>query len=162
MGSIYVTIAAEISLCVASNIYPVSSCPFVSCISPLIDFTMSRPVVTSGRAFAILQAALSSPYPPGSASKSPLRFNLEVIENALPTAGQIRTIMEHLPRVRDVDIPYHVAALIPSYPSAPSFPDRPRSPEGLVRLAKESRLASKRSVVVDWESGQWSRFYRRL
>ena len=35
------------SLCGASNIYLVSSYPFVSCISPLIDFTKSQPVVTT-------------------------------------------------------------------------------------------------------------------
>ena len=110
----------------------------------------------SNGALAMLRAALSSPYPPGSASKSPLRFDLEVIENAPPTADQIRTILEYLPRVRDVDDPHHVAALISSHPSAPSLPDRPHSPEGLVRLAEKSPLALKWPIVVDWTSGRAS------
>lgn len=40
----------------------------------------------------MLQATLSSPYPPGSASKSPLRFDLEVIEKV----DQIRTTFSSL------------------------------------------------------------------
>ncbi len=102
----------------------------------------------------MLRAALSAPYPPGSASNSPLNFNLEVIENAPPTADQIRTILGYLPRVRDMDDPHHVAALISSHPSAPSLPDRPHSPEGLVRLAENSPLALKWPIVVDWSSGR--------
>ena len=129
----HAAIAAEISLCVASSIYLVSSCPFVSSIFPLIDFTKSRSIVTT------LQAALSSPYPPGSTAKSPLKFDLEFIENAPPTAHRIRTVLKYLPRVRDVDNPHHVAALISSHPSAPSFPDRPHSTEGLVCLAERVR-----------------------
>jgi len=102
------------------------------------------------------RAALLSPYPPGSVAKSPLRFDLEVVEKAPPTADQIRTILGYLPRVRDVDDPHHVAALISSHPSAPSLPDRPHSPEGLVRLAEKSPLALKWPIVVDWTSGRAS------
>jgi len=102
------------------------------------------------------RAALLSPYPPRSASKSTLRFDLEAIEKALPTADQIRTILGYLPRVRDVDDPHHVAALISSHPSAPSLPDRLHSPEGLVRLAEKSPLALKWPIVVDWTSGRAS------
>jgi hypothetical protein len=53
---------------------------------------------------------LSSSYPPGSASKSPLKFDVEVIKNAPPSAGQICTILGNLPPVRDVEDPHHVAA----------------------------------------------------
>jgi hypothetical protein len=113
-------------------------------------------LLPSNRALALLQAALSSPYPQGSASKSPLKFDLEVIENAPPTADQIRSIMDYLPRIRDVDDPHHVAALISSHPSAPCLPDRPYSPEGLVRLAQKSPLALKWPIVVDWTSGRAS------
>ena len=150
-------VTAEIPLCVASAIYLVSSCPFVSCILPTSISPSHNPSLPpSNGALAMLRAALSSPYPPGSASKSPLRFDLEVIENAPPTADQIRTILEYLPRVRDVDDPHHVAALISSHPSAPSLPDRPHSPEGLVRLAEKSPLALKWPIVVDWTSGRAS------
>ena len=150
--------AAEIPLCVASAIYLVSSCPSVSCIFPTYRFGPSHnpSLPPSNGALAMLRAALSSPYPPGSTSKSPLKFDLEVIENAPPTADQIRTILEYLPRVRDVDDPHHVAALISSHPSAPSLPDRPHSPEGLVRLAEKSPLALKWPIVVDWTSGRAS------
>ncbi len=113
-------------------------------------------MLPSNRALALLQAALSSPYPQGSASKSPLKFDLEVIENAPPTADQIRSILDYLPRIRDVDDPHHVAALISSHPSAPSLPDRPHSPEGLVRLAQKSPLALRWPIVVDWTSGRAS------
>ncbi|KAF8494327.1 hypothetical protein F5888DRAFT_1795121 [Russula emetica] len=108
----------------------------------------------SNKALAALRAALSAPYPPGGASNSPLDFNLEVIENAPPNADQIRTILNYLPRVRDMDDPHHVAALISSHPSAPSLPDRPHSPEGLLRLAQKSPLALKWPIVVDWTSGR--------
>ncbi|KAH9990341.1 hypothetical protein BJV77DRAFT_1013171, partial [Russula vinacea] len=110
----------------------------------------------SNKALAVLRAALSAPYPPGSSSKSPLNFNLEVIENAPPTSDQIRSILNYLPRVRDIDDPHHIAALISSHPSAPSLPDRPHSPEGLVRLAQKSPLALKWPIVVDWTSGRAS------
>lgn len=110
----------------------------------------------STKALALLRAALSSPYPPGTASSSPLNFNLEVIENTPPNADQIRTILSYLPRVRDIDDPHHIAALISSHPSAPSLPDRPHSPEGLVRLVQKSPLALKWPIVVDWTSGRAS------
>ncbi|KAI0299070.1 hypothetical protein B0F90DRAFT_1810792 [Multifurca ochricompacta] len=111
----------------------------------------------STKALAMLRAAVSSPYPPGGASTSPLSFNLELVENAPPTADQIRTILDYLPRgARDVDDPHHIAALISSHPSAPSLPDRPHSPEGLVRLAQKSPLALKWPIVVDWTSGRAS------
>ena len=38
---------AKIPLCVASAIYLVSSCPFISRLFPLIDFAKSQPVVTT-------------------------------------------------------------------------------------------------------------------
>ncbi len=108
----------------------------------------------SATALAILRAAASSPYPPGGSS--PLKFNLEVIENTPPTADQIRTILDYLPRLSDIDDPHHVAALISSHPSAPSLPDRPHSPEGLARLAQKSPLAIKWPIVVDWTNGRAS------
>lgn len=104
----------------------------------------------------MLRAAASSPYPPGVPSASPLKFNLEVIENTPPTADQIRTILGYLPRLSDVDDPHHVSALISSHPSAPSLPDRPHAPEGLVRLAQKSPLAIKWPIVVDWTNGRAS------
>jgi len=104
----------------------------------------------------MLRAALSGPFPPGSTSKSPLKFDLEVIENAPPTADQISTILGYLPPVRDADDPHHVAALISSHPSSPSLPDRPHSPEGLVRLAQRTPLALKWPIVVDWTNGHAS------
>ncbi|KAH9056468.1 hypothetical protein EDB87DRAFT_1566578 [Lactarius vividus] len=110
----------------------------------------------STTALAILRAAASSPYPSGVSSASPLKFNLEVIENTPPTADQIRTILDYLPPLRDVDDPHHVSALISSHPSAPSLPDRPHSPEGLVRLAEKSPQAIKWPIVVDWTNGRAS------
>ena len=102
----------------------------------------------------MLRAAASSPYPPGGSSVSPLKFNLEVIENSPPTADQIRTILDYLPPLRDADDPHHVVALISSHPSAPSLPDRPHSPEGLVRLAQKTPQAIKWPIVVDWTNGR--------
>ena len=104
----------------------------------------------------MLRAATSSPYPPGVPSLSPLKFNLEVIENTPPTADQIRTILDYLPPLRDVDDPHHVSALISSHPSAPSLPDMPSSPEGLIRLAHKSPQAIKWPIVVDWTNGRAS------
>jgi Protein of unknown function (DUF1687) len=104
----------------------------------------------------MLQGAPSSPYLRGSASKSPLKFNLEVIEKTSPTASQIIRILDYLPRVPDVDDPHHVAALMSSHPSVPSLPDRPNSLEGLVRLAQKSPLALKWPIVVDWTSSRAS------
>ncbi len=104
----------------------------------------------------MLRAAASSPYPSGVSSAPPLTFNLEVIENTPPTADQIRTILDYLPPLRDVDDPHHVVALISSHHSAPSLPDRPHSPEGLVRLAQKSPLAIKWPIVVDWTNGRAS------
>jgi len=66
------------------------------------------------------------------------------------------TILGYPPRVRDVDDPHHVTALISSHPSAPSLPVRPHSPEGLVRLAEKSPLALKWPIIVDWTSGRAS------
>jgi hypothetical protein len=104
----------------------------------------------------MLKAAASSPYPSGSSSSSPLKFNLEVIENTPPTADQIRTILDYLPPLRDVDDPHHVSALISSHPSAPSLPDRPHSAEGLIRLAQKSPQAIKWPILVDWTNGRAS------
>ena len=50
---------------------------------------------------------------------------LEAIEEAPPTAHQIRTILEYLPRVSDVDDPYGVAVLIFPHTSASSLSNRP-------------------------------------
>ena len=110
----------------------------------------------STKALAMLRAAASSPYPQGGRSASPLKFNLEVIENTPPTADQVRTILDFLPPLRDVDDPHHVSALLSSHPSAPSLLDRPHSPEGLVRLAQKSPLAMKWPIVVDWTNGRAS------
>ncbi|KAI9507312.1 thioredoxin-like protein [Russula earlei] len=122
---------------------------------PQISIFHNPSLPPSTKALDMLRAALSSPFPPVSASNSPLKFNLEVIESA-PTADQIRTILDYLPRVRDVDDPHHVAALISSHPSSPSLPDRPHSPEGLVRLAQKTPLALKWPIVVDWTNGRAS------
>ena len=80
----HVTIASEISFRIPSNIYLVNNRPSAWCALPLIDFTKSQRI----------PAALSPSYPPGSASKYPLKFDLEVIGNAPPTADQIRMILD--------------------------------------------------------------------
>ena len=147
----------EISFCTVPNIDFVSSCPPAQSTRLIGVHSSHNPSLPpSNKALAALRAALSAPYPPGSASNPPLNFDLEVIENAPPTADQIRTILDYLPRVRDADDPHHIAALISSHPSAPSLPDRPHSPEGLVRLAQKSPLALKWPIIVDWTSGRAS------
>ncbi|KAI0311873.1 thioredoxin-like protein [Amylostereum chailletii] len=105
------------------------------------------------KALALLQAALSSPYPPNTASRSPLKFDLEVIEHP-PTADQIRTILSYLPAPASTHKQDNVASFISSHPSAPELPERPHSPEGLVRLAERSPNALKWPVVVDWTGGR--------
>jgi hypothetical protein len=147
-------VTTEFAFCIASNIDLVSSCPPRWPTHRLINSSHNPSLPPSNKALAALRAALSAPFPPGGTSKSPLNFNLDVIENAPPTADQIRTMLDYLPRVRDIDDPHHVAALISSHPSAPSLPDRPHSPEGLVRLAQKSPLALKWPIVVDWTSGR--------
>jgi hypothetical protein len=56
-------------------------------------------VATFNQGACMLGGTLSSPYPLGTVSSSPLNFNLEVIENLSLTADQIRTILDYLPRV---------------------------------------------------------------
>ncbi|THH19212.1 hypothetical protein EW146_g1906 [Bondarzewia mesenterica] len=110
----------------------------------------------SNKALAILQSALSSPYPRDKPSAPPLRFDLEVIENKPPTADQVKTILSYLPAVKDSKDPHHVANLISADPSAPSLSDRPHSAEGLVRLAGDNPNAVKWPIVVDWTGGRAS------
>jgi hypothetical protein len=101
-----VTVASEISFRIPSNIYLVNNHPSAWCALPLIDSTKSQ----------LIPASLSPPCPPGSASKYPLKSDLETIGNAPLTADQIPMILDYLPPVRDVDYPHH-AALIFSHPS---------------------------------------------
>lgn len=110
----------------------------------------------SNRALAILQSALSSPYPPGKSSAPPLRFNLEVIENTPPTADQVKTILSYLPSVGDSSDPHHIARLLSSHPSTPALPDRPHNAEALVRLASRNPNVIQWPIVVDWDGGRAS------
>ncbi|KAG1857689.1 hypothetical protein DFJ58DRAFT_782918 [Suillus subalutaceus] len=48
------------------------------------------------QALALLRNALSSPYPPGKKSASPLEFDLEVVETKPPTADQLKTILTYI------------------------------------------------------------------
>jgi len=104
------------SLLIASNIYLMSNRPSGACQWPVHSSAYQFYKVTKRsrcpRIGRLPCYELSSSYPPGSASKSPLKFDVEVIKNAPPTADQICTILDYLPPVRDVDDPHHVAALM--------------------------------------------------
>ncbi|VDB91844.1 unnamed protein product [Peniophora sp. CBMAI 1063] len=113
---------------------------------PEITLFHNKTSPTSVKALALLQSALSDPYPPHT-SKAPLKFNLTIAENP-PTADQIRTMLPYLTRS---DSP---AALLSSHPSAPSGEDRPTTPEGVVDVATRTPSALKWPIVVDWNSGR--------
>ncbi|KZV73648.1 hypothetical protein PENSPDRAFT_674461 [Peniophora sp. CONT] len=113
---------------------------------PEITLFHSKSSPTSVKALALLQSALSNPYPPHT-SKGPLKFTLNVAEHP-PTADQVRTI---LPYITQSDSP---SVLLSSHPSAPSGEDRPTTPEGVVDVATRTPNALKWPIVVDWNSGR--------
>ena len=102
------------SLLIASNICLMSNRPSGACQWPVRSSAYQFYKVTKRprcpRIRRLPCYELSSSFPPGSASKSPLKFDVEVIKNAPPTADQICTILDNLPPLRDVEDPHHVAA----------------------------------------------------
>ncbi|KAI0036581.1 thioredoxin-like protein [Vararia minispora EC-137] len=119
---------------------------FSSFLRTLPEITLFHNKVSppSVRALALLQSAVSSPYPPNGTSRAPLKFNLTVAENP-PTPDQVRTILSYL---RSSD----VAVLLSAHPSVGDH--RPTTPEALVRLVESTPNALKWPVVVDWSSGR--------
>ncbi|CCL98807.1 uncharacterized protein FIBRA_00812 [Fibroporia radiculosa] len=105
----------------------------------------------SNAALQLLRTAVSSPYPPTKATNPPLKFNLEVVENAPPTSDQLRTIMSYLPAdPLSTDAPTP-ASLLSAHPTVHT---RPTSAEGVLRLATQNINALKWPIVVDWDGGR--------
>jgi hypothetical protein len=102
------------SLLIASNIYLMSNRPSGAWQWPVRSSAYQFYKVTKRprcpRIGRLPCYELSSSYPPGSSSRFPLKFDVEVVKNAPPSAGQICTILGNLPPVRDVEDPHHVAA----------------------------------------------------
>ncbi|KAH8101239.1 thioredoxin-like protein [Cristinia sonorae] len=99
----------------------------------------------SQTALRLLNASLSSPYPPNS--KHPLKFNLEVIENQPPTADQFRTILSY---TQSPSADHFISA----HPSGAGSVGGGRSPEDVTKLAQKNPNALKWPIVVDWDGGR--------
>ncbi|OSX56664.1 hypothetical protein POSPLADRAFT_1175056 [Postia placenta MAD-698-R-SB12] len=105
----------------------------------------------SNAALRLLQAALSSPYPPSKPNAPPLKFNLDIVENVPPNPDQLRTIISYLPSdASRVEAPSPVSLLS----AHPTVHTRPTSPEGVARLAAQNLNAIKWPIVVDWDHGK--------
>ncbi|PCH42932.1 hypothetical protein WOLCODRAFT_144282 [Wolfiporia cocos MD-104 SS10] len=104
----------------------------------------------SSAALQLLRAAVSSPYPPSRPNAPPLRFNLEVIENAPPTADQLQTILSYLPAGSAGESRSPVSLLS----AHPTVHTRPSSAEGVSSLAAKNPNALKWPIVVDWHGGR--------
>lgn len=102
-------------------------------------------------ALQLLRAAVSSPYPPTKRNAPPLKFNLEVIENAPPTSDQMQTILSYLRSSPSAVEPPSPASLLSAHPSVDA---RPTSTDGVAHLASQNLQALKWPIVVDWDSGR--------
>ncbi|TCD64192.1 hypothetical protein EIP91_004425, partial [Steccherinum ochraceum] len=116
-------------------------------------FTRSTPQISifhnpssppSQSALRLLNASISSPYPPNA--KHPLKFNLEVIENQPPTPDQLRTILSYASASPD--------SFVSAHPSTASSSGSGRTAEDVASLAKSNPNALKWPIVVNWDSGR--------
>ncbi|KAK6977445.1 DUF1687-domain-containing protein [Favolaschia claudopus] len=105
----------------------------------------------SVKALGLLRSALSEAYPPGK-SKSPLTFNLEVVE-APPNADQLRTIMSYLPSNNTQSRPAS-SVFLSAHPSSSSSEGAELS--AIVDLGRDKPNTFKWPVIVDWNAGKAS------
>lgn len=122
---------------------------YSSNIRPTSHNSSSPPSVT---ALKLLQSTASGPYPPSNPSAPPLKFNLDVVENAPPTSDQIRTILSYVtPSGTSSGDTISPASLLSAHPTVHT---RPTSAEGVARLATQNLNALIWPIVVDWDGGK--------
>lgn len=96
----------------------------------------------------MLRTALTAPYPhltpEGKAGSRALEFDLNIVENAPPTADQIRIILSYL------KLP--LSTLVSAHPTSGVSPAD--SPEALVKVATANPKVFRFPVIVNWEDGE--------
>ncbi|KAJ7140278.1 thioredoxin-like protein [Mycena crocata] len=106
----------------------------------------------SVKALGLLRSALSGPYPPTTASKSPLQFNLEVVE-ATPTPDQLKMILSYLPS-KNSSSESPASVFLSAHPS--SVAAEGASVATISSIGRDKPNTFKWPVVVDWNAGKAS------
>lgn len=101
----------------------------------------------SSQSLALLRSALTSPYPPATSKSKEgpgaLEFELSTIENAPPTADQIRTLLTYL------KLP--LSSLLSAHPASGTSPAD--SAESLAQAATSNPKIFRFPVIVNWDDG---------
>jgi len=98
----------------------------------------------SKQSLALLRTAITSPYPPQTSTGNALEFDLSIVENASPTADQIRIILSYL------RLP--LSSLVSAHPT--SGVSQHDSPQALVDAASNNPKVFRFPVIVNWDDGE--------